>query len=178
MRTVGPIPTLAPLALPLKGGEKPRPSLCITPVSQCKPVRANMHRCTRACYRFATQRATRPHRSTNNRTQGQQTMASILRTENGRWRAQVRRAGAKSRAKTFSKREDACRWARQLEGRVAVSVQQRGSIDADKVTVARILKQYRELREEGNREVVDQSNESYMLQHLEDDLGEYRVVAL
>jgi len=103
-------------------------------------------------------------------------MASILKIK-GKWRAQIRRAGQRSLACTFDRKEDADLWARKHEGKI-VARRQPLPADVDRLTVGFILREYRKLRDSGDREVVDQSNEHYMLQHLEDDLGQYRVVSL
>lgn len=102
-------------------------------------------------------------------------MASILKVD-GKWRAQVRRAGAKSKAKTFDSYEDAEKWAILLEGKIKQG--ERKCVEADKATVGYVIEQYRELRERGDRQIRDQSTEEYMLQHLQDDLGKLRVVGL
>lgn len=41
---------------------------------------------------------------------------ATIRKLRGRWQAQVRRRGVPPRAKSFDKRTDAERWARDLEG--------------------------------------------------------------
>lgn len=102
-------------------------------------------------------------------------MASIIETAAGTFRALVRRKGSKTLCRTFAKRKEAERWARQVEadleaGRV---VQRAGG-----PTVGDAIKAYRELRETGRRDIAPGSNEHYMLEHLDRDFGDTPVAGL
>lgn len=102
-------------------------------------------------------------------------MASIIKTPAGTFRALVRRKGTKTLCRTFPTRKEAERWARQAEadleaGRV---VQRAGG-----PTVGDAIQAYRELRESGRRDIAPGSNEHYMLEHLDRDLGDTTVSAL
>lgn len=97
-------------------------------------------------------------------------MASILPIGD-KWRAQVRRAGSKSIAKTFDTRKEAEQWARQIETELD---HQRVAVSAT-MNLASMIHQYRRVREELGRPIDPGSNTNYMLQHLEDDLGHERV---
>lgn len=102
-------------------------------------------------------------------------MASILKL-GGKYRAQVRRPGMKSRSKTFSTRAAAAKWARTEETKIDEG--NFTSEESSSVTVGKLVQLYRERRENGARPVDDDSNENYMLQHLETDLGSFRVAGL
>lgn len=98
-------------------------------------------------------------------------MASIT-PRGGRWRVQIRRAGQRPLFRTFRTRAQAQAWARQIET----------DLDAGRVpgaasgpTVAELIQAYRDLRE-ASRPIADQSNEHYMLEHLEYLLGEKRTL--
>lgn len=93
-------------------------------------------------------------------------MASITRVGD-RWRAQVRRAGHKSAAKTFDTRKEAEAWARKVEtgidaGKPAAS---------DDLTVGALIGAYRRARLELGRPIQPETNTHYMLAHLDEDLG-------
>lgn len=98
-------------------------------------------------------------------------MASILQV-GGRWRAQVRKAGRKSIARTFDTKREAEAWARRVEAGID---EQRPALLADDLTVADLIGHYRGLRVELGRPIDQASNSEYMLQHLSDDLGPERV---
>jgi integrase len=98
-------------------------------------------------------------------------MASIIQV-GARWRAQVRRAGRKSIAKTFDTKREAEVWGRRVEsemdGQEAVAA-------SGEITVAELVRQYRRVREELARPIDPESNTHYMLEHLAEDLGPERV---
>lgn len=98
-------------------------------------------------------------------------MASILQV-NGKWRAQVRRAGQKSIAKTFDTKKEAETWARRVESGLDEA---RPILIAEDITVCELVKQYRRLRADLGRPIEAATNTHYMLEHLEDDLGSERV---
>lgn len=101
-------------------------------------------------------------------------MASVIKVGD-KWRAQVRRRNHKPATKTFRTRAEAAEWARGLEA----------SMDADAVPkaaalfkVGDLIREYRRMREDGARAIDPTTNTSYMLQHLEDDLGHESVTGL
>lgn len=98
-------------------------------------------------------------------------MASILKVGD-RWRAQVRKPGRKSIAKTFDTKKEAEAWGRKVE---AAMDAQKPMLLADDLRVRELITQYRQMRAELGRPVAPVSNTEYMLQHLEDDLGDDRV---
>jgi integrase len=107
-------------------------------------------------------------------------MASILQVGN-KWRAQVRRAGSKSIAQTFEKKADAERWARQVEHELhqqETNLQKHKSFIVGDMTLGFLVQEYRRMREELGRPISPTSNTRYMLDHLEEDLGQERVADL
>lgn len=99
-------------------------------------------------------------------------MASVLQMPNGRWRAQIRKPGRKSIARTFDTKREAEQWAKRTE--LAIEDQQEAAATAD-ITVAELIQAYRRMREELGRPIDPTTNTDYMLQHLSDDLGVERV---
>lgn len=95
-------------------------------------------------------------------------MASIIKIGE-RWRAQIRRKGSKPITKTFPTKAAAWAWARGIESDIDAG---RSVAAPSATTVAAMIERYAELREESGREVLDTSNEHYMLEHLKDGLGE------
>lgn len=98
-------------------------------------------------------------------------MASITQVGK-RWRAQVRRAGRKSIARTFDTRREAEQWGRRIE--LAMD-EQRPALLAEDLTVAKLIVEYRKLRADIGRPVDPVTNVHYMLEHLVEDLGPERV---
>jgi integrase len=98
-------------------------------------------------------------------------MASVLPIGD-RWRAQVRRKGRKSISKTFDTKREADAWARRVESGID---EQRPIVAADDLTVRELIKQYRRMRDELGRPVDPASNVHYMLEHLDEDLGDDQV---
>lgn len=92
-------------------------------------------------------------------------MASILRLD-GKWRAQIRRKGAKSIAKTFPTKAAAEAWATKIEAQLAQGAPPEGT----KHTVGDLVEAYRALRAKA-RPILDTSNEHYMLNHITEGLG-------
>ncbi|CUH49024.1 hypothetical protein [Ruegeria atlantica] len=71
-------------------------------------------------------------------------MATITKRESGKWQAIVRKEG-KSRSRTFSKRADACRWARETELQVERGEWQKPSEGAaSTMTLGQVLGRYRD----------------------------------
>lgn len=97
-------------------------------------------------------------------------MASILQVGD-KWRAQVRRAGHKSIARTFKTRREAEAWARRIES----GIDESRPVASDDITVAELLQTYRRARVELGRPVLPTTNTHYMLAHLEEDLGVERI---
>jgi integrase len=93
-------------------------------------------------------------------------MATIIKERN-KWRAQIRRVGAKSISKTFDSKAAAQAWARDIESKL-----DRGEHHAHNLmTLDRVIAEYRELRETSGREVLDTSTEHYMLRTMARWLG-------
>jgi integrase len=98
-------------------------------------------------------------------------VASILQV-NGKWRAQVRKAGQKSIAKSFATKKEAEAWARRVETGLD---EQRPILIAEDMTVEQLIKQYRRVRADLGRPIDATTNTHYMLEHLVEDLGTERV---
>lgn len=101
-------------------------------------------------------------------------MASILQIGD-RWRAQVRRAGQKSIAKSFKTRKEAEAWARRVETGFDEA---RPILIAEDITVADLIDNYRRVRADLGRPIEATTNTHYMLEHLKEDLGVERVCDL
>ncbi len=101
-------------------------------------------------------------------------MASVIQIGD-KWRAQVRRKDHRPLTKTFATKKEAQAWAREIEATIDAGKAPKA---AATMTVLRVLDEYRRMRAEGGREVDPASNTSYMLKHLEEDLGHERVVDL
>lgn len=90
-------------------------------------------------------------------------MATIRRLR-GRWQAQVRRRGVPPRAKSFDKRSDAERWARDLEAEADRTGWVADTRLAEKTTLGELLKRYRDQVSPGKRSVhSEQSRINAML---------------
>lgn len=98
-------------------------------------------------------------------------MASIIQV-GARWRAQVRRAGHKSIARTFDSRREAEAWARKVETSID---EHRPAALGEDLSVAELVAEYRRMREDLARPIAPESNVHYMLNHLDEDLGEERL---
>ena len=96
-------------------------------------------------------------------------MASIIKTKEGNFRALVRRKGHKAMCKTFKTKTEAERWARQAESAIEAGTVVKSAKGA---TIGDAITAYIKLREEGKRPISPQSNEVYMMRHLERDLGD------
>lgn len=68
---------------------------------------------------------------------------ATIRKLRGKWQAQVRRRGVPPRAKSFEKRSDAERWARDLEAEADRSGFVADTRAAEKTTLGELLKRYR-----------------------------------
>lgn len=101
-------------------------------------------------------------------------MASVIKIGD-KWRAQVRRRNHKPQTKTFRTKREADEWARGLESRIDANAEPKA---AALVRVGEIIREYKQIREDGGRPVDPATNTSYMLKHLEDDLGHEPVTAL
>src|SRR5690349_8689247 len=67
---------------------------------------------------------------------------ATIRKLRGRWQAMVRRRGVPPRAKSFDLREDAVRWARDLESEADRSGWVADSRMAEKMTLGQLLERY------------------------------------
>lgn len=94
-------------------------------------------------------------------------MGSIINRD-GRWRAQVRRKGFPNQCRTFATKAAAAAWVRKLEGAIESG---ESTASLGDTTVGDVIRAYRRLREEGGREIRDDSNEHYMLKALERGLA-------
>lgn len=92
-------------------------------------------------------------------------MASITQVGD-RWRAQVRRRGHKSIARTFDTRREADEWAARVEASLGD-----GAPAPAVLTVTALIRAYRKAREDLGRPIAPESNTHYMLEHLDQDLG-------
>ena len=101
-------------------------------------------------------------------------MASIIKIGE-KWRAQVRRQNHKPQTKTFRTQREAREWATALESRIDANAEPKA---AALFKVGDLIREYRRMREEGGRGIDPTANTSYMLQHLEEDLGHEAVTAL
>lgn len=95
-------------------------------------------------------------------------MASIIEVK-GKWRAQVRRKGHPVYTRTFDTKNEAERWARQMEVDIDRGLQAKPG-SSKGVTVADLIGTYRKMRERA-RPISDASTEHYTLRHLEHHLG-------
>lgn len=102
-------------------------------------------------------------------------MASIIQTGPKAFRVQVRRKGHKPITRTFESKREAEAFGRRVEADIEAG---RSPAVAAGVKVADAIGAYRELRDASPRPIRGQSNEHYMLRHLEAALGEERVEAL
>lgn len=89
-------------------------------------------------------------------------MASVIQV-GGKWRAQVRRQNHKPQTRTFTSKEEAERWAREVEAAIDAGGTPRV---ATSIRLAHVIREFRRLRAEGGREIDPASNTSYMLEHL------------
>jgi integrase len=97
-------------------------------------------------------------------------MASILLVK-GRWRAQIRRAGQRSMARTFDTKREAQAWARGMDHQA-----DRGRmIGGGRTKIRRLLQEYREARKDGGRPIARHSNLHYMLAKLDAWFGDFQV---
>lgn len=101
-------------------------------------------------------------------------MASVIQIGD-RWRAQVRRRNHKPQTRTFATKKAAVEWARAVEAAIDAGNAPKAPAV---VRLGYLIREYRRLRAEGGREIDPTTNTSYMLQHLEEDLGFERVTDL
>lgn len=95
-------------------------------------------------------------------------MATITKVGK-KWRAQVRKIGMKSIAKTHPSKAAAERWAYEIEY---------GEGSNANVLIENLIDDYRKARAESGSPVVKKGNEDYMLMHLSDDLGKIAAMNL
>lgn len=99
-------------------------------------------------------------------------MASIIQTGPGSWRVQIRRKGHKPITRTFRTERLARRFADEAER----AVEDGRPVPAGSMpTVTEVVRAFRELRETAGRPVDPGANEHYMLNHLEDGMGGWRL---
>ncbi|MBK9685427.1 MAG: tyrosine-type recombinase/integrase [Betaproteobacteria bacterium] len=101
-------------------------------------------------------------------------MASVIKIGD-KWRAQVRRKDHKPQTKTFRTKREADEWARGLESRIDADAEPKA---AALMKVGDLIREYRQVREESGRGIDPTTNTSYMLNHLDEDLGHESVTAL
>lgn len=91
-----------------------------------------------------------------------------------RWRVQIRRVGVKPITKRFAAKAEAVAWARRVETQIDGGEYQASNA----ILLARVIEDYRKLRERSGREVLDTSNEHYQLRCLARWLGDKQAEAL
>lgn len=97
-------------------------------------------------------------------------MASIRKVDD-KWRVQIRRTGQKSISKMCRTKAEAERWAREQEGQMDKGTHVGKLME----TISDLILDYRNLREDSDREVKDTSSEHYMLKTLDSLLGKKKV---
>ena len=102
-------------------------------------------------------------------------VASVIKTAEGSYRAFIRRTGAKGLSKTFKTKAEAERWARQTEAAIEAGTVVKSAKGA---TVGDAIDAYIKLRDEGARPIAPQSNEVYMMRWLERGLGDEVIAAV
>lgn len=103
-------------------------------------------------------------------------MACILKRGES-YRALVRRKGFKTQCKTFPKKALAEAWARQVEADMDNGLLTAGQ-QHSKMTVSQLIEVYRDMRAKSGRPISRLSNEHYVINRLDEELGEYMAVAL
>lgn len=98
-------------------------------------------------------------------------MASIVQVGE-RWRAQIRRKGYPSQARTFDTKKEAEAWARKVEHGIDTG---QTRADLEDMTVGDLVAHFRKMRMDMGQPVRPDSNTRYMLDHLEEDLGHRRL---
>ena len=83
---------------------------------------------------------------------------ATIRKLRGKWQAQVRRRGVPPRAKSFDKRSDAERWARDLEAEADRSGWVADTLAAEKTTLKELLTRYRDEVTPGKRGAVSEAS--------------------
>ncbi len=83
---------------------------------------------------------------------------ATIRKLRGKWQAQVRRRGVPPRAKSFDKRSDAERWARDLEAEADRSGWVADTRVAEKTTLKELLTRYRDEVTPGKRGAVSEAS--------------------
>jgi integrase len=101
-------------------------------------------------------------------------MASIKKIGDS-WRALIRRKGHKPICITKPTKDQAEREARRIEAEIDAG--KRPTITSSKITVAQLIGKYRQLCAVA-KPISDSSNQHYMLNHLEEDLGKLGVATL
>jgi len=105
-------------------------------------------------------------------------MPSVIKVRD-KWRAQVRRKGHAPQCRTFAKKSQADKWARELEAAIdAGTPAQALTAHGRGLTVAGVDHEYRKLRDGTARPIGDASNEHYMLRHLARLLGDRAAASL
>lgn len=102
------------------------------------------------------------------------TLASVIRMPNGKWRALIRRKGFKPQCQTFEVKRQAETWARQIEADMDHGVV---APTLGTLTIADVLDAYVKMRDRA-RPISDSSNEHYMLKALRRGLGHHRLSAI
>ncbi len=100
-------------------------------------------------------------------------MASIIQI-GAKWRAQVRRKGAKPITKTHATKAAAQAWARRIEADIDAGTYRAETVE----TIDDLIEAYREMRDDSGRPVRDDSNQWYMLRSLSTGIGAIKASAL
>jgi len=102
-------------------------------------------------------------------------MASIKQMGQKSWRVQVRRKGHKAITRTFTTERLAQKFAARVEG----DIEDGKAPDVGTgVTVQQAIEAFYDLRDKGQRPIRQGSTEHYMLKHLADGMGKWRVDAI
>ncbi len=102
-------------------------------------------------------------------------MASIKQMGPKSWRVQIRRKGHKTITKTLTTERLAKQFAARVEGDIEDG---KPPTVGTAITVSQAVEAFRELRDTGQRPVARGSTEFYMLRHLEEGMGGWRVDAV
>lgn len=104
-------------------------------------------------------------------------MATFTSLPSGRTRAQIRRPGQKSISKTLETLREAQKWARGIEAELDRGTPAAAASASD-LAIASIVGSYRTMRGKMGKPVEPTSSTEYMLQHIEQDLGDARIADL
>lgn len=103
-------------------------------------------------------------------------MATIQKTPDGKWRAQVRKKGFPAQSKTFDRKGDASRWAAQIEETIAAGTFSNRTL-AEQLTVKEAVNRY--LAEVSSKKAkITESIEHRKARQIIKELGEYTLATM